>query len=67
MPIAKRGTLQKRLQKNIERFTTGIAGLGFTLGPSKSQIIPVLIGDERKAVALSQELLKAGAFAQAVR
>lgn len=67
VPIAKKGDLQKRLRRNIERFTTKIVGLGFTLGPSRSQIIPVMIGDERKAVTLSWELLEAGAFAQAVR
>jgi 7-keto-8-aminopelargonate synthetase-like enzyme len=29
--------------------------------------MPVMIGDEKKAVAFSDALLKAGAFAQAVR
>lgn len=67
IPLAKKGRLQKRLQANIKYFTTSLKRQGFTLGGSSSQIIPVMIGDEKKAVAFSQELLKRGAFAQAVR
>ena len=67
IPLAKKGRLQKRLQANIKFFTTHLKSQGFTLGGSSSQIIPVMIGDEKKAVAFSQELLKRGAFAQAVR
>jgi glycine C-acetyltransferase len=67
VPIAKKGVLQKKLFANIKYFRGKIAGLGFSLGPSESQIMPVMIGDEKKAVAFSDDLLKAGAFAQAVR
>lgn len=67
IPIAKKGHLQKRLASNIQFFASRLRKQGFTLGGSSSQIIPVMIGDEKKAVVLSQELLKRGAFAQAVR
>lgn len=67
IPVAKKGGLQKRLYRNIEYFTAGVRKLGFTLGSSSSQIIPVMIGGEKRAVAFSAELLKNGVFAQAVR
>lgn len=67
VPLAKKGTLQKRLHANIRFFTARLKMQGFTLSGSSSQIIPVMVGEEKKAVAFSQELLKRGAFAQAVR
>jgi glycine C-acetyltransferase len=41
--------------------------LGFRLGNSASQIIPVNVGKEVQAVGLSNELLKEGVFVQAIR
>jgi glycine C-acetyltransferase len=67
VPLAKKGSLQKRLFDNIRQFSTRLKKQGFTLGNSSSQIIPVMVGDEKKAVAFSKELLKNGVFAQAVR
>ncbi len=67
MPLAKKGNLQKKLQKNIDHFSTAMKRIGFTLGDSTSQIIPVMIGQERAAVEFSKELLNVGVFAQAVR
>ncbi|AIF83851.1 7-keto-8-aminopelargonate synthetase-like enzyme [Candidatus Nitrososphaera evergladensis SR1] len=67
VPVAKKGGLQKRLFENIKHFSTQLKKQGFTLGNSSSQIIPVMIGDEKKTVAFSNELLKEGVFAQAVR
>ena len=67
IPLAKKGGLQKRLHKNIIYFTNAMKRLGFVLGNSSSQIIPVVIGPEKLAVEFSKELLKAGVFAQAIR
>jgi glycine C-acetyltransferase len=67
IPVAKKGTMQKKLFQNVRYFKSRVASLGFSLGSSDSQIMPVMIGDEKKAVAFSDALLKAGAFAQAVR
>lgn len=67
VPIAKKGTLQKKLYANIDYFASRVKKLGFTLGNSKSQIIPVMIGDEKKAVDFSKGLLDNAVFAQAVR
>lgn len=67
VPIAKKGQLQKKLRLNIKFFTSHLKKQGFMLGDSSSQIVPVMIGDEKKAVVFSQELLRRGVFAQAVR
>ena len=67
LPIAKKGTLQKKLVANMDYFTSEMRRLGFTLGASQSQIIPVMVGDEKKAVTFSKDLLDNRVFAQAVR
>ncbi|HVX02218.1 MAG TPA: aminotransferase class I/II-fold pyridoxal phosphate-dependent enzyme, partial [Nitrososphaera sp.] len=67
VPLAKKGNLQKRLLENIRQFSARLKEQGFTLGNSSSQIIPVIVGDEKKTVSFSKELLKNGVFAQAVR
>jgi glycine C-acetyltransferase len=67
IPLAKRGNLQSMLRENIHHLVTGMKRLGFLLGNSTSQIIPVLIGNERLALKFSEELLDSGVFAQAIR
>jgi glycine C-acetyltransferase len=67
IPLAKRGHLQTKLQKNIHRFRESMEDVGFVLGKSSSQIIPVMVGSEKLSVEFSKELLGAGVFAQAIR
>ena len=67
IPIAKSGYLQKRLQWNIFYFSEAIKRLGFKIGNSVSQIIPIVIGNEIQALELSKKLLEEGVFAQAIR
>jgi glycine C-acetyltransferase len=67
IPIAKRGHLQKRLQDNMLYFSSAMKRLGFELGNSATQIIPIMIGTEAQSVKFSEELLKEGVFAQAIR
>lgn len=67
VPIAKKGSLQKKLFASIDRFSKNLKDAGFALGNSSSQIIPVMVGEEKKAIAFSAELLKNGVFAPAVR
>jgi glycine C-acetyltransferase len=67
IPLAKKGNLQKRLFDNIERFSHGLKKLGFLIGDSTTQIIPIMIGDEKLAVEMSDELLKNHVFAQPIR
>ena len=67
IPIAKSGYLQKRLQWNILYFSEAIKRLGFKIGNSISQIIPIIVGNEIQALELSNKLLEEGVFAQAIR
>jgi 8-amino-7-oxononanoate synthase len=45
----------------------GLASQGFDIGASKSQIIPVIVKDDEKALSLAQHLEAAGIFAPAIR
>jgi len=67
MKFAKTGVLQKRLFSNIEFLRKALLELGFVIGNSKSQILPIMIGPEETAVRVSAELLAEGVFAQAIR
>jgi glycine C-acetyltransferase len=67
IPLAKKGNLQKKLYENISYFANAMKKLGFILGGSSSQIIPVMIGPEKLTVEFSKELLKQRVFAQAIR
>ena len=58
---------QKReLVKNIEQLTKGLKQLGFEIN-SPSQIIPIIIGDEKKAMKFGKFLSDNGVYAQPIR
>jgi len=65
--IAKSGDLQKKLQSNVLYFSGEIRKLGFQMGSSSSQIIPIIMGKESDAMEFSNELLTEGVFVQAIR
>ncbi len=44
-----------------------LADCGFRLGPTRSTILPLLVGDDARALSLSAELLKRGVFVPAIR
>jgi 8-amino-7-oxononanoate synthase len=56
-----------RLKQLTERFRQGAKQLGLELIASPSPIQPILIGDSRKATALSEALLTAGFLVSAIR
>jgi 8-amino-7-oxononanoate synthase len=56
-----------RLKQLTERFRQGAKQLGLELIVSPSPIQPILIGDSRKATALSEALLAAGLLVSAIR
>jgi 8-amino-7-oxononanoate synthase len=45
----------------------GLSKLGFNVGTSMTQIVPVIVGDAARAVRLSELLLEEGVFVQAIR
>ena len=58
---------RQALWSNCERLKTGLTELGFLLGNSHSQILPLMIGDATQCMKLSEELLQRGVFAQGIR
>ncbi|MDR7421670.1 MAG: glycine C-acetyltransferase [Armatimonadota bacterium] len=52
-----------RLWRNARRFKEGLQRLGFDTGASETPITPVIVGDERRAMALSDHLFEEGVFA----
>jgi 8-amino-7-oxononanoate synthase len=55
------------LRDNCARIRSGLAELGYSLGDSRSQILPLLIGDADDCMRLSDRLLDRGIFAQGIR
>ena len=48
-------------------FRDGAAGLGFDVGASQSQIVPLIVGEAGAALALADRLSQAGIWATAIR
>ncbi|MEO9319380.1 MAG: 8-amino-7-oxononanoate synthase [Nitrososphaera sp.] len=65
--IADTGLLQRRLLSNAKRLKKNLEEEGFQLGSSPTQILPVIMGDEERALEFSSELLNQGVFAPAIR
>jgi 7-keto-8-aminopelargonate synthetase-like enzyme len=58
---------RRALWNNCERLRTGLAKLGYSLGNSQSQILPLMIGDATQCMKLSEDLMQRGVFAQGIR
>ena len=54
------------LRRNVSLFTSELARLGIT-AKSETAIVPVIVGDERKAMDISAKLLDAGFLIPAIR
>lgn len=67
VPVALNGNLQHRLFRNVAFFYKKLKDLGFSIDRSTSQIMPVMIGDEKLAIEFSNELLLNGVFVQPIR
>jgi glycine C-acetyltransferase len=63
---SNREAYRKRLWKKINQFHHRLNEIGFST-TSTSQIIPIIIGSEKKAMAFSRFLMSEGVFAQAIR
>jgi 8-amino-7-oxononanoate synthase len=58
---------RQALWNNAGQLRRGLKSLGYSVGNSRSQIIPVIIGDEKGCMRLSEELFARGVFAQGIR
>ncbi|MFZ1984584.1 MAG: 8-amino-7-oxononanoate synthase [Desulfatitalea sp.] len=58
---------RRRLRANADLLRTSLQRMGWDCGRSATQIVPVVVGPESKAVALSQWLAANGIYASAIR
>ncbi len=59
--------LVEQLHRNAAILREGLTAQGLETGGSRTQIIPVIVGDPRRALALCEGTLEGGVFAQAIR
>ena len=59
--------LQQRLFSHAKYLKTALTNLGYTLLPSETQILPVLLGNPQRATSIAEALLTEGVFAPAIR
>jgi 8-amino-7-oxononanoate synthase len=57
----------ERLQANARTMREALHAEGLPIGPSETQIVPVMVGDPDAAVELSERALERGIFAQGIR
>ena len=59
--------LREQLLKNAETLKTALIDFGYTLLPSQTQILPVLLGEPQRTTEVSEALLLKGVYAPAIR
>ncbi|MDR4513007.1 MAG: aminotransferase class I/II-fold pyridoxal phosphate-dependent enzyme [Nitrososphaeraceae archaeon] len=65
--LKKNKNIQKDFISLINWFRDQLKESGFNVGNSASQIIPIIVGNEKLALDFSKELFKNGIFIQAIR
>lgn len=65
--LQEQGWRREHLQNLIYAFQSGCDQLGLPLMPSQTPIQPLLVGCERRAVAMSQQLWEQGVLVTAIR
>lgn len=58
---------RQRVWDNTRFLFDGLHGLGYRLGASRSQILPVMVGEARQTMALADALLRRGVFTHGIR
>ena len=64
--LARPGRVDK-LAANAVALREALRAEGFAVGPSETQIVPLVVGDAERAMALCEGALERGVFAQAIR
>src|SRR6184192_3402071 len=54
--------LREQLWSNVHRLRQGLRELGYTIGETESPIVPIVIGEESRTIALWQRLLAEGLY-----
>ena len=65
--LTDRPGLVEQLRRNAATLREALGTAGLPVGASRTQIVPVVVGDARRAVALCERALDGGVFAQAIR
>jgi 8-amino-7-oxononanoate synthase len=65
--LRERPGIVEQLRRNGAVLREALGAHGLDLGGSRTQIVPVVVGDARRAMALSEHALERGVFAQAIR
>jgi 7-keto-8-aminopelargonate synthetase-like enzyme len=65
--LSSRPGLVEQLRRNAATLREALVGQGLDTGASRTQIVPVIAGDERRALALCERVLEGRVFAQAIR
>jgi 7-keto-8-aminopelargonate synthetase-like enzyme len=58
---------REALWRNVHALRTGLEALGFSLGATQSQILPLLLQEPRRTMAAARLLLRHGVFVQGIR
>ena len=58
---------REALWDNCRQLAAGLKKIGFSLGEIQSPILPLVIGDAKNCMRLSEQLLERGVFAQGIR
>lgn len=64
--LMRREEKRQGLWKKVETIRNGLVSMGYTI-ESPSQIIPIIIGEEKKTVKFGKYLFEKGVFAQPIR
>jgi 8-amino-7-oxononanoate synthase len=65
--LEQRPQLVARLQSNAAALRSELEREGFDVGDSRTQILPIVVGDAELAVEVCEAALERGVFAQAIR
>jgi 8-amino-7-oxononanoate synthase len=58
---------RKRLAENAELLRTGLQAAGYRTGPSCTQVVPAIVGDNAQTMRLCEQALERGVYAQGIR
>jgi 8-amino-7-oxononanoate synthase len=58
--------LRERLWQNVRRMRAGLTAAGFSIGPTESPIVPIVIGTAERAIAMWQGMLAQGVYTNIV-
>jgi glycine C-acetyltransferase/8-amino-7-oxononanoate synthase len=65
--LAERPARVEKLAANAAVLRDGLRDEGLAVGPSETQVVPVMVGGAKDAMALCERALEQGVFAQAIR